>query len=221
MDGLLLSLLRLFWLLLTPIFLVFGLALAGLLYQQVARRIIVWRGFGSARAGVRQRPYLLYWLCVLALSSSFYMQLVMSFSGEKFHFSAFDGIMLVATLLIAAASLTRLELRSNRLIEYWPFGKIRREIPLDGAEIVNDNPPWYALLFLALESTFPLLKALISKQDFHAPSLDPFLRIELPSGEIVKLRASALPDERETFMIAVDVRIARLFRQEEAHRGGE
>ncbi len=92
---------------------------------------------------------------------------------------------------------------------------------MDGAEIVNDNPPWYALLFLALESTFPLLKALISKQDFHAPSLDPFLRIELPSGEIVKLRASALPEERETFMIAVDVRIARLFQQEEARQRGE
>jgi hypothetical protein len=197
------------------------LALAGFMYQQLARRVIAWRGFGSARAGIRQRPYMMYWVCALILGSSLYMQLVMSFSGEQFRVSAFDWIMLTVTLLVAAASLTRLELRSNRLTEHWPFGKIRREIPLAGAEIVNDNPPWYALLFLALESGIPLLKALLGKKDFHAPSLDPFLRIELPSGEIVKLRASALPEERETFMIAVDVRIARLFQQEEARRHGE
>jgi hypothetical protein len=217
----LLSLLRLFWLLLTPFVLAFGLALAGYLYQVAARRVIAWRGIGNARAAVRQRPYMAYWPCALIVCSSLYMQLVMSFSGERFRLSLFDGLMIGLTVLIAAASLTRLELRSNRLIEYWPFGKVRREIPLDGAEVVNDTPPWYLVIFLGLEAAFPLLRALIRKQDFHAPGLDPYLRIELPGGEIVRLRSSALPDDRETFMIAVDVRIARLFQQAQASQREE
>lgn len=209
----LLSLLRLLWLLLTPIVLMLGLAAAGWFYQWVATWLSRQLGFGTARAGVRQRPYFIYWIFALALLSSLYMHLAPFANDVSLQLSWFDAAMLLGVVLAGAASLSRLELRSNRLTQYWPHGKVRREIRLTDLEVINEPAPWYSLLFLVLETGFPLLKALLQKRDYHVPSLDPFLRLQSADGTEIRLRASALPEERENFMIAVDVRLERLRQQ--------